>query len=372
MLAFALAFGALCPASRSVSPEIIVVAVNDTIINPIPALMPFTVSGVLYIPADLIKSYFNLTITDDRAGGNYIISGLGTFVIFDMINQTITDRDNVKYTYQTYKPILKGGRYYLPAAFMCDVFGLSYKRFGLTPQLVRIRVSGKGMTDAQLTAKYKSGLTALLTRYFDTYPDETGAASYGIIEHNIYLIFSGDCPGENTAAILDKLAASGKKALFVLRGDRILEYEALVRRIYVEGHAIALGSYSGAAGLSAENLLSEVLKSDAALKKVIKTRPGLVFLPPDSAAGAAHISALEGAGYRVWRSNITVYSSGPAAETAAAAIEKIKTLRRPTVLEFHDAEDTASILKTTLEYLKTRSCAYIPITGFTAPPIPAE
>ena len=102
-----------------------------------------------------------------------------------------------------------------------------------------------------------------------------------------YLTFDDGPDDKNTPMILDILKNYGIKATFYVCGNMVETYPEVLKRIYVEGHAIGNHSYNHVYKElypSTENFLRQINQTDEAIKSIIGVRP-LIIRTPGGRAG---------------------------------------------------------------------------------------
>jgi len=100
-------------------------------------------------------------------------------------------------------------------------------------------------------------------------------------KHFIALTFD-DGPNTETSAILDVLRQEQVKAAFFCIGKHIEQDQALVLRMYDEGHVVGNHSYYHSSGfdwMSSKRMLAEIEKCNSLIRKITGRQPHM-FRPP--------------------------------------------------------------------------------------------
>ncbi|MBR5309068.1 MAG: polysaccharide deacetylase family protein [Clostridia bacterium] len=106
------------------------------------------------------------------------------------------------------------------------------------------------------------------------------------------MLFYPSFDGERAGATLDTLSAKGLKATFFVTEKNILDFPAIIRRMYVEGHTIGITFAESPDELYAEGALEEKTAStENALYEIIKTKTRIAYLPKMSDEASAEINA---------------------------------------------------------------------------------
>lgn len=315
--------------------------------------MPFMHSSVLYIPYTVFSQHMGFReIYNDRE--NILILSNGDRTLFFDLDQGIAYDDN-SYTYAR-SALAQNGMIYLPARFTAEYFGLEYV-YDAEKAVVRLTDSSAKYSMESILLFYSKTFDALLADYQTLPPPLPDPETSDPVP--VYLTFAGAL-SEETEDILDFLRENGLKATFFLTADTILQHEELVRRIYVDGHTIGLGSASGLPA-SPEALLSEFQAANAALFRVLRTVSRMVYLPGGSVHehyDAAYFTALEQAGYQIWDLTIIPNDTSPDAvggEIADEIIMALITTETEQTLALHSTAAAHDALAPLLDYIHRRS-----------------
>ncbi|MFI0417758.1 polysaccharide deacetylase family protein [Spongiactinospora sp. 9N601] len=104
-----------------------------------------------------------------------------------------------------------------------------------------------------------------------------------------------DGPGPHTARLLDTLKKNGVRVTFFLVGEQVERRPSVVRRMAREGHEIANHTYSHPrlTELGVDEIVSEIKRGKAAIRKVTKRQPEM--LRPPYGLTDERVEALAGA-----------------------------------------------------------------------------
>ena len=123
-------------------------------------------------------------------------------------------------------------------------------------------------------------LTVSGVRSVSATPESSTYDIYEDSEKLVALTFDDGPKEGKTDALLDMLKEKGVHATFFMIGAQVEENQALVRRVYEEGHQIGIHTYSHVdlGCLSEEEQKEEIEKSEAAIEAV--TGQGELMLRP--------------------------------------------------------------------------------------------
>lgn len=193
--------------------------------------------------------------------------------------------------------------------------------------------------------------------------------------HKVYLTFD-DGPSENTAAILDTLAAYNVKATFFVSGSEDEEAASLYRRIVEEGHTLGMHSYSNKYSViyqSEEAFAEDYRKLQDYLENVTGIKSSLYRFPGGSSNSISnvpmenfiHFLNKEGTTYYDWN-----VSAGDAASSAYSIQEIVENVTgdvvkyKTSVVLLHDGADkqtTVEAIGPLIEALQAMGAQILPI-----------
>lgn len=265
-LALALLAAAVPMPAKAVS-DVCFVAINDTMPETIP--FAYVSDSVVYIPCSALSSFRIYNLYD---------SGISTVLVYtssqqvtiDMNAGIATDIDGVQYSATA---IYRNGQVYVPAQFICSMFGLraSYIEGAGMGDICRITDGSEVLGDSL----FLSAATNLMRTRYNAYqqsiaptptPAQNGTGQGHIQgKSTIYLTFLG-LP---TGYLLNLLKNYGYTATFFLSGADIAAAPETVRRIVGEGHNVGIYCQSGA--LWEVSQADELLFEAAHVKTVLVT-----------------------------------------------------------------------------------------------------
>lgn len=130
-------------------------------------------------------------------------------------------------------------------------------------------------------------------------------------EKIVYLTFDDGPTPKVTEALLDTLKENNVKATFFVVGKEVQGREAVLKRIYEEGHTIGLHTYSHnlkTIYASPEAFINELKQTEALLQQVLNTKDGFKIIRfPGGSAGRLNqkfYEALCNEGYLIFDWNI--------------------------------------------------------------------
>lgn len=196
-------------------------------------------------------------------------------------------------------------------------------------------------------------------------------------DHVAYLTFDDGPNKANTAKILDILKKEDIHATFFLLGKNAEKNPDLVKRIYNEGNAMGIHSYSHVYQTlyaSPQNYLNELQKTEEIIYNIIGVRP-IISRAPGGSAGhftKAYWNAINDSGYIEVGWNALTGDADGTGRTAATEINNVKAQlqKRPflnthLVILMHDAvghEATVEALPQIIKLLKDQGYTFRVVT----------
>lgn len=193
--------------------------------------------------------------------------------------------------------------------------------------------------------------------------------------YKVYLTFD-DGPSENTAAILDVLAAYNVKATFFVSGSEDEEAAALYRRIVEEGHTLGMHSYSNKYSViyqSEEAFAEDYHKLQDYLEEITGVKSSLYRFPGGSSNSISNVP-MENFIHFLNQEGITYYdwnvSAGDAASSAYSVQEIVENVTgdvvkyKTSVVLLHDGEEkqtTVEAIGPLIEALQAMGAQILPI-----------
>ena len=247
------------------------------------------------------------------------------------------------------------GVYWLPAETVCSYFGLTLDiyQYGDTAKESAIRISDatavKSMND--LFTLYNPDL---LEKPEENLPVETKEEEPPppIGDRLIFFTFEGEL-NSYTAEILDILDQHDAKAAFFLVGATLTDNMDILRRLIVDKHTVGLHTMTHDETVYIDDmpkLLEEFDAENDLLYKLTKQKTRLCRAPNGSSSGRFFIDdnfgkQLYNSGYIVWDWNVNMVGM-----TYDNAVNGIKRNEIP-VFRFEMNEDTVKILPDILDYI---------------------
>lgn len=196
-------------------------------------------------------------------------------------------------------------------------------------------------------------------------------------DHVVYLTFDDGPNKENTQKILDILKSEDVRATFFLVGKNVENNPQTVKRIYQEGHAIGLHSYShdyAKLYASAQAYTDEMEKTEQRIYQILHVRP-IISRAPGGTAGhftAAHWQAVRDLGYIEVGWNALNGDADGSGKTSSQELENIRSQleKRPylnthLVILMHDSAGhgaTVNSLPDVIHLLKEKGYTFRVVT----------
>lgn len=265
LLALALLI-AIIPAPATAVSDVCFVAINDTLPESIP--LAYVRNSIAYVPCSALSSFRIYNLYDANVAVVLVYTSSQQITI-DMNANIATDKDGITYTATA---VYRNGQVYVPAAFICSMFGLraSYIEGNGEGDICRI-TDGTEILDDKL---FLSAATNLMRTRYNAYqqsiaptPTPTPTEIPPELQGNstIYLTFLG-LP---TNYLLNLLKNYGFTATFFLTSADIASAPEIVRRIVGNGHNV--GFYCQTADLWQISETSDLLFEAAHVKTVLAT-----------------------------------------------------------------------------------------------------
>ncbi len=231
------------------SPTVYFTAINDFLLPLSTSTMPVYTGGAIYVPYTVfcnsdLQVYYSYNAGTQVAGMLYG----STQIYFDLAQGLTYDIYGNQYASVA---IFRNSTVYVPAQFLCRLFGFSYAYIGtdIAP-IIRIKNGNCILTDA---AFREAAASSMQDRYDQYIRDITPATPEPTPSQNVdpspspsvtypnvpvYLLFAS-LPAEPDS-VLDALDTYACKAAFFLTADEIAENGDLVRQLLGQGHSIGL------------------------------------------------------------------------------------------------------------------------------------
>lgn len=310
------------PAARAAN-TVYILAVNDKFCDLPNGALPVSVNGTIYVPYTVFDKnatgvdlgvYYGIGLTRGTTISLYsqspdiLVFSLGMGICQDGEGNTMNFRATTKNSIP-----------YLPAAAVCEFFGLNYSFLPTANRgtLIRISNSAVTMSDSQFLS---TGAQAMSTRYNNI------LRSMGLTEDPLPTPSAAPTPTptpggsksdvrvypavDASDATIDLAGAfpAGTRGLVLFSPASLAAQSALVRKVVSAGHSIGL-KLDGAEA----DPLSELERGNELLAHIARTRTRIVSAPDSLSA------ALTEAGWTLWESNVR---EGSAAATLAGVDAK--------------------------------------------------
>lgn len=257
---------AMFPFPANAVSDVCFVAINDTLPESVP--LAYVRNSIAYVPCSALSSFRIYNLYDSSISVVLVYTSSQQITI-DMNTGIATDKDGITYAATA---IYRNGQVYVPAVFICSMFGLraSYIEGSGQGDICRITDGSEVLGDDL----FLSAATNLMRSRYNAYqqanppaptpsPTPRVQGPHGTI--TVYLTFL-DLPSNY---LLNLLKNYGFSATFFLTGADIAAAPDTVRRIVGDGHNI--GIYCQTATLDEVEYASELLFEAAHTKTVLVT-----------------------------------------------------------------------------------------------------
>lgn len=191
---------------------------------------------------------------------------------------------------------------------------------------------------------------------------------------SVYLTFDDGPTKEVTEAILDALKEKNVKATFFVVGKEIPQREAVLKRIYEEGHAIGLHSYSHnfkKVYATTESFIEEMEETEAKINEVLGTQLdiNIIRFPGGSAGRLSEpmLEQLHNKGYKIYDWNINLEDGVKPNLAPSQLVENAKKITRDSdqlIILGHcnsNNRTTAEAIAGIIDYYQKRGYTFKPI-----------
>lgn len=222
--------------------DVCFISVNDTLLEL--SSMPYISGSTIYVPYWLFSNYFSIYYSYfSESVTASLYTGEKQFY-FDLSSGNTYDSYN---NYYSASAIFRSGQVYVPLAFVCSNFGLSYSYItsGKYGDVVRVKDSSVVLSDSY----FMSAASSLMESRYNAYKGISSSPSPSVpVTQNpvpsdegrknttVFLSFQG-VPGDK---ILDSLRGYEVSSCFFLTPDEIRENQDTVREIVGSGHSIGV------------------------------------------------------------------------------------------------------------------------------------
>lgn len=356
LLVLVLSLGMFLPFPASAS-TVYLTAINDNIPTLSANTMPIWSGGSLYVPYSVF--HYATTGVDLGVDSSYIRSN-NTLNLYSMKRMVVFDldagtcRNSLTGEEVDARCIMRNNRPYLPLAWVCEYFGLTYS-YNTLPNisqgyLVRVKSDAAVLSDS----KFIDAASDLIARRLQEYdqslnpPSETtptpSTPTPPSDPANVTTYLAIRCTQwDGVAEMLDVLDHQSRFALFLLAPDMVAQQPDLLRRMLGSGHSVGFL----AQGDTPEATLALLEKGSQVLQALTYTRTTVALVPDEQQA------AVEQAGWVCWDETLSLTPS-PSAGAVSFSNNTLKQLSgrtRTTYLTLQGGPDAARVLPTLLRRL---------------------
>lgn len=347
ILALALVVSLAVPAvsQRSMAAEnVYFTAVNENLCLLTDDTMPFWSGGTLYVHSTVFSAYdLGLSYVKDSAARSVFLYSGGTLVEFDLAEG---NANNGLGTYYSVKAVQKGGAVYLPVAFVCNYFDLSYSIVDTKwAPLVRVCSGSAILSDGQFVDAASSLMSSRYSTYVQskknstiTKPEEETPSSAGKTDEEEQesvtnqssarvLLAVRVAAGDDVSAVLDTLDRCGYKAAFFFESAALAGQDDLLRRMIATGHSVGLVLDEGAAVTALDEGNAQLRRDTGSVTRLALTEQK---------------SAAEAAGYAVYTPAILAENLGKTAGGRAKKVMNAISGKSGTVRVLFGSDETST------------------------------
>lgn len=336
LCAVVLLCAAALPRAEAAASTVYLLATNDKMCDLPGGLLPVAVSGTIYVPYLVFDKattgvdlgvYYGLTQERGTILTLYSLSGYLTFTV--NMGICVDNQD----TQMDFRAVIRNGVVYVPAAAVCNFFGLTYSFLPTTDRgtLIRITSSSSTLSDSVFLSSASGGMnhrynniingqepmaTPTVNTPAPTVPPQpSGTPAPGSTtkeDVHVYLAVDASQAGEG----LLSLFPSSTHALFLFTPDSLAPQSALIRQAVAAGHSVGL-IVDG----SAEDALEQLERGNELLTHIARIRTRIVSAPERLTA------SLTGAGWSCWTPNVT----GSTSADLLRGLESKKSVGRVTL-----------------------------------------
>lgn len=296
------------------TPAVYILATNDKFCDLPGGAQPTVVNGVVYVPYSVFDKsatgvdlgvYYGIGLGQSRGATITLYSRSSAMLVFEVSMGICRDGEG---NAMPFRGTIQNAVPYVPAAAVCDFFGLQYSFLPTSNRgtLIRISNSAATMTDSQFLS---TGAQAMTTRYNNilksldlptpsvsptSAPAVSAPPSGGKSDVRVYLAVDAS---HADSSILP-LFPEGVHVLFLFSPDSLAAQSSLVRKAVAAGHSVGL-TVSG----TAEEALEQLERGNTLLAHITRTRTRLVYAPEELRED------LTAAGWLCWRPNVNESAS---------------------------------------------------------------
>lgn len=326
LCALALVCALALPALGSSSTPVYLLAANDKFCDL--GVLPEAINGVIYVPYSTFDRnltgvdlgvYYGITPERGTILTLYSLSGMLTFTM--QMGLCEDNQGNV----MEFHAWTRHGIPYVPAAAVCNYFGLQYSFLPTTDRGTCIRITNPSSPHMDDGTFLSSARQAMTTRYNQVLqsqapqpstPAATATPAPPVVSRppvgsngDIQVYFSIDA--SQTGSDLTSLFPSGVYALFLFTPESLPARASQVRKAVAAGHSVGLLLDSS---LEPEAALAQLEEGNRLLSHIARLKTHIV-------AGTGNFSgplreSLEGAGWAIWTPSFQAAASPATIQTA--------------------------------------------------------
>jgi hypothetical protein len=307
-------FAAVLPRAAASTPTIYLLAANDKMCDLPGGLLPVAVNGVIYVPYSLFDKsatgvdlgvYYGLAPDRGPILSLYSLSGRLVFTV--NMGQCVDGQDNP----MNFRAVTRNGAVYVPAAAVCNFFGLQYSFLPTVDRgtLIRITNGSQSLSDSvflssatlSMTYRYNNILKSMEPVVSPTsapvstpaVPSASSAPGEKDNKSGVWVYLSVDA-SQAEESLLAALSGTSGHALLLFSPDRLSAQSGLIRQAVASGFSI---------GLKVEGTEKEVqeqlARGNELLTHIARIRTRIVSAP------ASLTKTLDAAGWSCWTANVT-------------------------------------------------------------------
>lgn len=323
--------------------------VGDTLLD-LNSMAVFS-GGTLYVPGKAFSS-FGVYITYFDADATLLLYNSSSSVYFDLNEGTTYDGSG---NYYEVSGIFRGGQVYVPVAFVCRYFGVSYSYISGSGNgdIARLKNGSEVLTDSQYIDAAGSLMKTYYNEYFGMVQPITPVPSpsvqnpsAGDDNHSgtyVYLSFIGVPEGK----LLDTLSRFGYSASFFVTEEQALASPDTLRRIYGEGHNI---------GIYCSSFAEECEAASEAVFGACQVMPTLFT----SASSIAQQCQSYGSEHALTYVTASIAADG-GTQSREAIVGGLEDVSGNITLSVELSESTQKMLPSLLSYLSSESYSVVPL-----------
>lgn len=303
--------------SAAAADDVYFLSLNDYLAPLSSDLMPVRINNTVYIPSGV----FDRTLTgvnlgvyfgQDKATNTATLYSKEKTLIFDINGGYAYDSTQSTY-YSSYRAVIRNGRTYVPAFFVCQYFDLEYVALSTDyGVLIRIKSITPWLSDSMFVSSAAQSMRERLEAYLQSQTSSsasattTSSASPSPTESDrsgvtVYLAMEVTGAGE-LEQFLDLLDAQWAPVLFFFRPAQLAEYDDLIRRAVGSGHLVGLWPE----GDTLEELEEQLSLGNELLERIACRRSYLVLTDGSDSLRRQ----LSEAGYACWTEHVDGRSNG--------------------------------------------------------------